>query len=314
LDIVTNSIDLLRGIVEKERAWINAFGHPRLPFDRAYCESLGYEKMTPGEHAANLEHFSRIAPYLVPRNQLLHKPVLRHPDLQPNNIFLSDDLKIVGLIDWQHSSVLPQFLSAGIPKYFQNYEDEESIRFIVPKLPPDLDEMDEGARNNALEQYRRRHLHFYYVAFSERFNPGHHEALDLPTNLLIRKAFSHAAEPWEGNNIPLQADLIHIKQAWQEILRDNGHEHVQCPVNFDQAEAERIIGILEEQEKTDTQMSTIRDYLGINVDGWTPTSNFDEAVEQAAMIKKEALEGCETEEERGLVARHWPLDDFDEET
>lgn len=82
-----------------------------------------------------LEKYLKIAPYLVPSDKSLHKPTLRHPDLQPNNIFVSKDLDIVGLIDWQYCSALPLFLAAGIPQYIQNYDSEESLRFIPPKLP-----------------------------------------------------------------------------------------------------------------------------------------------------------------------------------
>jgi len=52
-----------------------------------------------------------IAPYIVPReNDALVHPTLRHPDLQPNYVFVSDDVEITGLIDGQHCAILPVFL------------------------------------------------------------------------------------------------------------------------------------------------------------------------------------------------------------
>ncbi|EDN06435.1 predicted protein [Histoplasma mississippiense (nom. inval.)] len=57
------------------------------------------------ELIANLEKYLQIAPHLIPRDcPALHRPVIRHPDLQPNNIFVSNELEIKGLIDWQHSA------------------------------------------------------------------------------------------------------------------------------------------------------------------------------------------------------------------
>ena len=73
---------------------------------------MDYQLSDPSEHIESLESYLKIAPALLPSNEFL-QPVLRHPDLQPNNIFVSDDLDIVGLIDWQHAAVLPLFLAAG---------------------------------------------------------------------------------------------------------------------------------------------------------------------------------------------------------
>lgn len=45
------------------------------------------------EHMENLETYLRIAPHLIPNdNDVLLCPTMRHPDLQPNNAFVSDDL------------------------------------------------------------------------------------------------------------------------------------------------------------------------------------------------------------------------------
>jgi len=35
----------------------------------------------------------------------------------------SNQVKIVGLLDWQHTSILPPFLFAGIPGRLWNYDD-----------------------------------------------------------------------------------------------------------------------------------------------------------------------------------------------
>ncbi|KAF2457469.1 hypothetical protein BDY21DRAFT_363744 [Lineolata rhizophorae] len=61
--------------------------------------------------------------------------------LQPNNIILSDPLDIVGHVDWQHATIAPLCLAAGMPAQFQNYGDPESQRFAQParELPSDSD-------------------------------------------------------------------------------------------------------------------------------------------------------------------------------
>lgn len=144
-------IDGLRNPALKELTWLRAYGRPRFPFERVYHESMNYRISDPAGHIASLESYLKITPELLPSNEPL-QPVLRHPDLQSNNILLSDDLDIVGLINWQHASVLPLFLASGIPKFFQNYDGPESVPFRPPPNP-DLTDMDKEERTDALQGF-----------------------------------------------------------------------------------------------------------------------------------------------------------------
>lgn len=277
---------------------------------------MNYKKSRPEEHIESLRNYLKIAPYLVPKEAKFHRPILRHPDLQPNNIFVSENLDIVGIIDWQHCSVLPQFLAAGIPNYMQNYHDEVSLNFLPPKLPENLADMDDDERSEALEKFRRRHLHFFYLGFTQRLNGAHFEVLDRRTDLLTRKIFSHAGEPWEGNNIPLKADLIHVTRVWQLLMEENGSSGPtipRCPIAFTEPDVHRTINILQQQEDIDTQLDNIRSTIGIGTDGWTSKEEYRGAVERARLIKTQGVDGLDTEEEKEMTLKHWPFDDFDEE-
>lgn len=310
----TSPTDSLVSIARKELAWLRSYGQPRLPFERAYREDTNYQKSMPEEHIETLRKYMRIAPYLVPDDTSLHRPTLRHPDLQPNNIFVSEKFDIVGIIDWQHSSVLPLFLAAGIPHHLQNYHDEESLRFVPPILPENLENMNERERAVSLEQFRRRQLHFYYLGFTKRFNKPHFHALaQEDTRLLKRKTFIHAGDPWEGNNIPLKADLIHITRFWGDFSKTRDGTVPPCPIFFDTAEAEECLRIEKSQEETDTQLDQIRGMLGIGLDGWTSHKEYENAVAQARYIKDAALGYLETEAEKEMFSRHWPFGDHDED-
>ncbi|KAK2764467.1 hypothetical protein FQN54_009162 [Arachnomyces sp. PD_36] len=310
----------LMAVAEKELAWLRSHGRSRFPFERAYREATSYQKSTPEEYMTTLEKYLKIAPYLIPDDKSLHRPILRHPDLQPNNIFVSKDLDIVGLIDWQHCSALPLFLSAGLPQYIQNYDDEESLRFIPPKLPETL-EMNPDERSAALERFRRRHLHFYYLGFTKRFNPSHFHGLTYDGSVLKRKAFTHAGNPWEGNNAQLKADLVHIVQNWDSIVAPAGANASSssecnvppCPISFSPSEAQDALRIEREYEETDSQLSQIRDAIGVNVDGWTSNEMFEEAVARAKEFKKMAINSVsDSKFDQEMTEKHWPFDDFDE--
>jgi hypothetical protein len=57
---------------------------------------------------ATLEKYLQVTPHIIllgPIGPTLQRPTLRHPDLQPNTIFVSKDLEITGVIDWERGSI-----------------------------------------------------------------------------------------------------------------------------------------------------------------------------------------------------------------
>ena len=300
-----DAIDILRSPALKELAWLRAYGRPRFPFQRAYRESMNYKLSLPDDHMRSLDAYIKLTPKLLPPSELL-RPVLRHPDFQPNNIFVSDNLDIVGLIDWQHASVLPLFLAAGIPKFFQNYDDPESLTF-QPPTPPDLSDMDDDEKADALEDFRRRRIHFFYLAFTQRFNESHFRAIHQPTSLLTHRIFAHAGEPWEGNHIPLQADLLLLTKLWSKYSVEP------CPISFSSAETDAIMHLQKMQEEVDADLKRVRAAIGIGVDGWTPPDEYDAALTRALQMKASGLASLDTDLEREMTCRHWPFDDYNED-
>ncbi|GAQ46488.1 phosphotransferase enzyme family protein [Aspergillus niger] len=299
-------IDVLRNPALKELACLRTHGRPRFPFERAYRESMGYRLADPSEHIVSLQSYLKIAPRLLPSADEFLRPILRHPDLQPNNIFVSDDLDIVGLIDWQHAAVLPLFLAAGIPKFFQNYNDPESLHFRLPPTP-ELNDLDEEEKAEALHDFRRRHTHFFYLAFTERFNEPHFRAMDQTTDMLTRRIFSHADDPWEGNNIPLQADLVLVAKSWHEYSTDP------CPISISAANSDSIMHLQSMQEEIDLQLKYIRNAIGISIDGWTPSEEYEAACARARQMKVDGLASLDADYEREMTDRHWPFDDHNED-
>ncbi|EGP88766.1 uncharacterized protein MYCGRDRAFT_38168 [Zymoseptoria tritici IPO323] len=305
-------LDFRRGpTAEKEVMWLRTHGRPRLPFDREFREMFDYQKTDPKEHLQALEAYLEVAPYIVPSEKWLHRPILRHPDLTPNNIFVDEDYRITGIIDWQHASVLSLFLHAGIPKSFQNYGDPQSEELQKPKMPSpdDLDEDEDDYRKD-LELYRRRHAHYYYVAATASKLNMHWKAMTQARGLLRRKIYEHAAEPWEGNSIPLKAALVQLMSDWPAL----GDPNVACPIDYSEAEVHDIMQNASAQEEMDRQMAILRDVIGVTSDGWMPCESYGDAVDRAAEMKQSALRDADDEVEREMIRAHWPFDDFDEDS
>lgn len=303
-------------MADKELKWLKSFGKPRLPFKRVHRESLNYQKSDPLEHIATLEQYLLLTPFLLPHGEKYHRATLRHPDLNPNNIMVTDNLDIVGFIDWQHTSVLPGFLAAGVPDSFQNYSDEDSMRCLAPRRPDNLNEMGDEEAATEMERFRRRHIHFSYLELTQRLNEPHSAMLDRPTELLTRRIFDHVSAPWEGNNIPLKADLILAIQIWPRLMGDNGYDgnHLPvCPVSFEKNDSQQTLHAINQQEESDAALVAVNDLVGITSDGWILNEDYEGTVARAQFLKHQAIEDAETEEEKEICLKHWPLDDFDED-
>lgn len=310
-----DTLRVLQASAEKELAWIHAHGRCRFPFERQHREAFNYKTQDPREHAKSLAEYLRLVPHLIPTSSELNVPILRHPDLHPNNIFVSEDLRVTGLIDWQHAVVLPTFLAAGIPNSFQNYNDAESRSFIPPKLPDNIESMDEDEHARAREGFCRRHVHFFYLGFTQRFNERHWHALEEEGNLLKRRIFDHAGSPWEGLNTPLQFDIAQVSQSWPEIATPNSDGTIpQCPISLAEQEAQRRNALDDSHRDADADMEQVNGYLGVVSGGWTPHDRFESAKEKARCIREEGLASVDDDPWlREMSERHWPFDDYDED-
>ncbi|RMY17246.1 hypothetical protein D0867_06172, partial [Hortaea werneckii] len=307
---------VLEGGAEKELAWLRSHGKPRLTFDREYREMFNYEKVDPDDHIRSLEKFLKVAAHTVPVEAWLHKPVIRHPDLSPNNIFVDDNCNITSILDWQHTTVLPLCLHAGIPSSLQNYGDPDSEELKKHEFPSNLDELDEEDRLKDIELYRRRHTHFYYVGATITKLNSHYKALSHDRSVFQKKLYQHAVAPWEGNSIPLKADLVMLSRNWSELTKggiEGEQRTVPCPISFQQQDADETMDKMLEQEDIDKKMGIIRDAIGISTDGWVSLERYDEVVAAAKDMKTQALGYAENEWEREMIEQHWPFDDFDED-
>jgi hypothetical protein len=158
-------------------------------------------------------------------------------------------------------------------------------------------------------------VHFFYLGFTQRLNQQHWRALEEETDLLRRRIFDHAGEPWEGLNTALQYDLVQVSQSWKKIASLNHDGTVPtCPVAFTQKEAERIDALDDSHRDADGDVEQINELLGIASDGWTPNERFESAKSESAKIRELALASVDDDPWlREMSERHWPFDDYDED-
>lgn len=299
---------MLKAVGEREILWLRRFGQKRYPREPFYREFYNGQEVDPQVQIRHLLNYLAVAPHLVPRSEGLNVPAIRHPDLSPSNIFISESGDITGILDWQHTTILPIFLQAKIPKHFQNYGDDDSENFQRPKLAEDFDTMSSIDQEAELELYRRRQVHYFYLGYTSELNKPHFKAMGKHHLVLRNQLYDIASRPWEGDNTSLQAQLIKTVSQWPEIAPP-GHDP---PVYYSPAEIEECLDRDAKQRKVDEQMQQLRDSIGINIDGLVLNEEYEGARERAGLIKRELAESTETEELREEFEKLWPFQDHEE--
>lgn len=308
---------LTRG-AEKELAYLQQFGRPLLPFQRIRRDAYIYQKQSPLDHIKNLNRYLAMASSLVPQDPALSSFCIRHPDLQPNNIIVSlspgSGVEIAGLIDWQHASILPLFLQAGIPGSFQCHDDPISRSRVQPSLPNEWDKLDDNQKSKEMEIYRRRLLHYHYIENAERYNKPHYLGLTDAAGSLRRRLFQTAREPWEGETMALKAALVQATENWETLVGPGPRSGATaCPIKFDPEDISKTLELQSQLTESDSSLKACREMIGFGSDGWVPNAHFEQAMAQAKKLKEDCIAAAETDEERTQILENWLLDDMDEE-
>ena len=275
--------------------------------------SYKYQPQSPTEHVVNLERYLGITSSLVPRDPAFSRFCIRHPDLQPNNIFVSrspdSGCKVVSLFDWQHTSILPMFLLAGVPQRLQNHGDGVSQSMTPPSLPENLDRLSRAERASEEYLYHCRLVHYHYVTSTKECNRLHYAAFMDHLYALRGRLFLHAGGPWEGETSELKAALIQATKKWEELTGGG----VPCPLEFDTQDLQETTVLNEELSQASQGFEILQSMCGVGEEGWVQTEDYESAVAFLKERKEEALAGAESAKEREEIMAHWPWDDMDEE-
>jgi hypothetical protein len=298
----------MKSVGERELAWLGKFATPRYPREPLYRAFYDDRVVSPGVQMQILRDYLNLVPLLVPEQAGLSKPTIRHPDLSPSNILVSSSGEITGLIDWQHTSVLPLFLQAKIPKHFQNWGDADSENFRAPRLPENFDDLEESEKISALETYRKRQLHYFYIGYTERHNKIHFQAIDKPHLVMVNKLYDTATRPWEGDNTSLKAEIIKLSRS-HHLDAAFSHTRETFPINYTEEEITQCLAIDDKQQEADAQMQTLRDCFTINIDGWVSSELYEQAKARAQDVRQQMMDAADTDEERKEIEENWPFQD-----
>ncbi len=263
------------------------------------------EFVDPNTHLSLLSKYLTIAPHLVPQEQRLSAPTLRHPDLSLANVFLvPNSTKISSIIDWQDAAVLPLFMQAGYPAFCE-HDTSRPQSLAKPVLPENFDQMSSADKQIAMAKFRLEEANVYYTAATGLGNPAHLRALRLRHLGLRQYLISQAGFPWDADVINLKAALVGIWQQWEEISSEP------CPISFSAEEQEKASSEASEWREAADILSEMKSSLGIDDEGGTEPENLEHAREMSQELRLSMLSRVESHE-RELCWQMWPFKNSDD--
>ncbi|QKX56805.1 uncharacterized protein TRUGW13939_03912 [Talaromyces rugulosus] len=160
----------------------------------------------------SLLHMAKIAlPAIADSPKFSDKaqPILWHTDLLMGNIFVSenDPGTVTGIIDWQNTVVNPTFLQVRWPIFLTSPEEYQEGQ-VMPGLPADFEELDEGDKEMALYNKAQATWTKAYEVASFLNNRKAWQGMQITPEL--KEIFRRCGETWDEGLIPLREVLIEI--------------------------------------------------------------------------------------------------------
>jgi hypothetical protein len=141
-----------------------------------------------------------------------------------------------------------------------------------------------------------------------KLDSTYYDALIYGRSTLKRKLLDHVGFPLEGHNITLKAELFQSTKNWSSItassLSMNDDARPACPIVFQEDEVSECLRLDAGQAEADEQLQACRNTVGIGLDGWVPSKQYDEIKKHGGKLKADALEVADSEEERPRLCEH----------
>ena len=206
----------------------------------------------------------------LPILQRSSQPVLWHKDLHMGNIFVSekDPTEIVGLIDWQSTTIAPLFLQARFPIFLEPPEGYQR-GLHLPKLPENFEELDADDKDIATEENVRALNSKAYEVSTCRQNDDTFVALRVPPAL--RELFLCCGDTADHGIVPLRECLVDLCRDWGRL--GTGTE---CPYVFTDEEISTHAQELADHNEWYEVQDLVRKALQTDDDGWiSPEVDWD---------------------------------------
>ncbi|KGO76261.1 Aminoglycoside phosphotransferase [Penicillium italicum] len=255
-----------------------------------------------------LQNFLKVVKFLSPKDKEISKPVLWHPDLHGDNIFVNPDqpTEILSIIDWQAVNLSPLFLQARHPALIE-FEGPipEGLQSI--SLPNNFDELSPEEQLEAKKLRAAQSLYKLYDIQMMQDCPEIAAALKFKNSLAGQIAGLSGSLFSDGEPV-VQGMLIKLQEEWATRVGSS----IPCPISFTEEDKEqqrkdeaKWANGVELMEEFLSQVGAYRGW-----DGWVNHNSYEHFKVQLKKCRDEFLNShTTTSEERSQWEAAWPFTD-----
>lgn len=252
------------------------------------------------------QKISKVLPYLSPRDKEISKPVLWHPDLHTDNIFVNpaQPTQILNIIDWQAVNLSPLFLQARHPSLIE-FEGPIPKGLQSIQLPDNFDDLSPEEQHEAKNLRAAQSLYKLYEIQLIRQCPEVAEALTY-RDLLPGQIMGLAGSLFSDGEPIVQGMLMRLEREWSIYTPSSDP----CPLSFTGEEREKQrkdeLKWSRGVELLDQFLAQVGAYPGW--DGWVNHGNYEGLKQQLDQSTEEFWRGhSNTEEEKSRWMKTWPF-------
>ncbi|KAJ5406111.1 hypothetical protein N7465_007395, partial [Penicillium sp. CMV-2018d] len=232
-----NAVDVYRGPWVSIEDYVSARANRELACLQTFSEfprpqglfyGPGQYQPTAQRKQETLENVLKVAKFLSPEDKEISKPVLWHPDLHGDNIFVNPDqpTQILSIIDWQAVNLSPLFLQARHPALIE-FEGPIPEGLKPARLPDNFDDLSPEEQLEAKKLRVAQSLYKLYDIQMMQDCPEIAAALKFE-NSLTGQIMGLSGSLFSDGEPIVQDMLIRLQDEWATRVGSS----IPCPLSF----------------------------------------------------------------------------------
>ncbi|KAI0667373.1 kinase-like domain-containing protein [Trametes maxima] len=244
--------------------------------DTAVDLSASYLKSRPSDKPLLrllLEACVRVAPFIIPADPAITKPVLNHPDLSLNNLITSPEgpAHVRHVIDWQGATVSPYPMQCVLPHAVVYTGGLIRLDDVLVPWPENFDEMTPAEQIVIEYHHRLASRHKKYVYETLIVDEFRYDVWRLPHYEPLANLVMYITRCIADGPGPLRSCLIDLQRTWDKV------SDAPCPLNFTQEEIESDAAARQEKREYACHVEDLHAELRCRDDGSVEPERYEVA-------------------------------------